>query len=279
MFTIIITTFYPQNLRMSLTRLKWLNFDFNLIIHNDNPDISLTRKMVKEYGYDGAVIILNEEKNQGCYLSRINSIKYMLTYLKNTTHFIFCDDDDILLFPDRSDHVVTNQHAFTVFRLREQLSLMVEDPREAIEKLRNLNDERIVYDERPKMGCVGVTYRTELWEEMMPYLDAFFPILARWYKSPRIMEPDDVLLMIWINRYILWSRGTWEGYYYQSPNYAYSLTMLEDRAGRYMVEPQVLDIRYGNHHDESLYAPMKEEFVKLVDEFLRSSQKPKHLLF
>lgn len=265
MVSIIITTYYIDNLHISLFRLKWLNFDYHLIIHNDNPDVILDSRYLKECGYEGSAIIINEHKNLGCYDSRIVSIKYVLDNLKDTTHIIFCDDDDILLNPEFSNKLITNHNALVVSRLRDQLSLMVSKP-----DINNLiNTSEFITDERPKMGCVGVSYKVELFQDLIPVLDKFKPLLSRYHGSERILEPDDVYIMNFIRIYLEKRVGPdfINRCYHYSQNYSYSLTFLEDREGRYFIEPGVNDLRYGSSTNTT-YKDLIDGACKLFSDFI-----------
>lgn len=274
MVTIIITTYYPANLRISLTRLKWLNFDFHLLIHNDNPSIKLTREDIKNYGYEGGVVILNEDRNLGCWDSRMQSVKYVLEYLRDTTHFIFCDDDDVLLYPQFSDNLVTNHNALVTKRLKEQLMLMVPNP-----DIEEVLKSGFVEDERPKMGCVGVSYRVELWRELVPILEEFKPTLSRLYGSDRILEPDDVFYMLLIREYLEWTRPEVDvhTFYTDTDSYSYSLTLLEDRKGRYWVDPNCIDLRYGEVWDGRTYQQRYDELCYAFRDFVMDKEKPQRL--
>ena len=108
MIDIIYLTYKINNLKYSLPALKYLNYNFNLIIHNDNPEIELTKEWLlencelDEIKYN-TLTILNESENVGMLFSRINSFNSV----ENSEYTMFMDDDDYLLvrdLPEFDDH-------------------------------------------------------------------------------------------------------------------------------------------------------------------------------
>lgn len=98
MIDIIYNTYTINNLKFSLKALQDLNYDFNLIIHNDNPEIVLTKEWLLEncelnkIKYN-KLTILNEDENVGMLFSRIKSFRA----IENSEYTLFMDDDDYLL--------------------------------------------------------------------------------------------------------------------------------------------------------------------------------------
>lgn len=109
MIDIIYITYHIDNLKFSLKALQDLNYEFNLIIHNDNPNVKLTKEWLLEnceldkIKYN-KLTILNEDKNVGMLFSRINSFRA----IENSEYTLFMDDDDYLLIkelPNFTDYV------------------------------------------------------------------------------------------------------------------------------------------------------------------------------
>lgn len=101
MIDIIYITYHIDNLKFSLKALQDLNYDFNLIIHNDNPEIKLTKEWLLENCELNKIpykklTILNEDENVGMLFSRINAFKS----IENQEYTLFMDDDDYLLVKD-----------------------------------------------------------------------------------------------------------------------------------------------------------------------------------
>lgn len=99
---IMYNTYHINNLKYSLKALQQLNYEFNLIIHNDNPNIILTQQWLTEHcelnkiKYNNLTII-NESVNVGMLFSRINSFRSIDQHSEYT---MFMDDDDYLLITD-----------------------------------------------------------------------------------------------------------------------------------------------------------------------------------
>lgn len=109
MIDIIYITYHIDNLKFSLKALQDLNYEFNLVIHNDNPNVKLTKEWLLEnceldkIKYN-KLTILNEDKNVGMLFSRINSFRA----IENSEYTLFMDDDDYLLIkelPNFTDYV------------------------------------------------------------------------------------------------------------------------------------------------------------------------------
>lgn len=265
MIAIIILTYHPANLRISLSRLRWLDFDFFLLVHNDNPLHQLSSSDLFNYGLPDNIPfkILNEKKNLGCFDSRLESVRYLIENYKDVTHFMFCDDDDTLLYPKIHDTAwISNQRGVTVHRLKEVLELLVPKPK--------VHFNEFIKDEGIKAGCVGPVYRTSLWGLLIPVIDKFKPKLYEWYGSSRVMETDDIYYAIMIRNLLMRNYGTLNGFFHDFDSYGYALTLLEDRVGRYHVEPGVRDLRYGVWDGKTTYEQMATEFILIFGKFLKT---------
>lgn len=100
-FDIIYLTYHIENLKFSLRALQDINYQFNLIIHNDNPKIKLTKSWLLEncelnkIKYNELTII-NEDTNVGMLFSRIKAFRSV----QNSKYTLFMDDDDYLYIQD-----------------------------------------------------------------------------------------------------------------------------------------------------------------------------------
>lgn len=96
--TIIILTYHVENLILCIPQLKFLNFDFNLLVHNDNPKYEISPMAVKQYGYDGVIHVINETENQGMLKSRMKCLDYIIDNPELESEYVIFSDDDDLLF-------------------------------------------------------------------------------------------------------------------------------------------------------------------------------------
>lgn len=138
MITIIYNTFYIDNLRFSLKYLSKVNYEYNLIIHNDNPDVILTEEFLKEFceletlKYNN-LILINQQENKGMLFSRIEAFKYIYN---DTEYVLYMDDDDLLLIydlPEFSEFMCYRYNAYFVKKYRELYSILTNKPLPNIE--------------------------------------------------------------------------------------------------------------------------------------------------
>ena len=71
-----LTTYYNENLIISMSGLARLGKNITLVIHNDNPDIKLSRRRIRHMGFQGRLHIINSDYNKGTLDSRLEIIKY-----------------------------------------------------------------------------------------------------------------------------------------------------------------------------------------------------------
>ena len=264
-----VTTFYLPNLRISLSSIQRYikqnqRYCFNLLVSNDNPNFTLTEEFVSKFidlSLLKKVVVLNTDKNLGCFHNRIKCIKTAYKEFPNCKNFMFVDDDDVVLNPSfDTDNFWANHRAVVTHRLLEVLTL-IDEP------VVNLQNKNFEYEEW-KSGCVGNVFNLSLFHQFITDAEDWFPELYKIYGSERIMEPDDVI--IW-HMWFVWIGNTF-GNYPEKQDYvdrfSYSLTYLEDRLGRYYVEPGICDLRYGEYDGHShyfdLYNPIWNEFDRYM---------------
>lgn len=105
---IAITTFDLDALRISLPSLNRCGRGITLVIHNDNPECSLTPRIVRQVGWHGRVHIINSDKNVGELESRIKVVEFVRENKIRADWMIFVNDDDVLLdaeIPNVSDNI------------------------------------------------------------------------------------------------------------------------------------------------------------------------------
>lgn len=94
---IAITTYDIDALRLSIPAVRRCARDTTLVIHNDNPDIELSRDFVRKLGWRGALHIINEKNNLGEFESRIATLEYIDNEKIPCKWILFVDDDDALI--------------------------------------------------------------------------------------------------------------------------------------------------------------------------------------
>ncbi|MDR2413172.1 MAG: hypothetical protein LBD50_03095 [Rickettsiales bacterium] len=281
MLTLCVLTYYPENLLISLSRLRgYRDYPFKLLIHNDNPAQRISWNYINGIlcRPDVPIFIHNNEKNIGCLNSRLNSIRLMKeSPALQSKWFIFIDDDDVLLEPRLIDgHApVLNHNALVVRRLREVLSL-IRDPHY------HTGRSEFMHEEKPKDGCVGIPYDMRTYFEFYDKIQGFLPTLYKIYGTEKVMEPDDVILMymfrIFLENKLNLTTAQMPEYMarFAQNSYSYALTYLEERRGRYEIAAGIADLRYGNNPTgisyESLYNDISGAFYKYLG--IRNRQAP-----
>lgn len=125
MIDIIYITYHIDNLKFSLRALQDLNYNFNLVIHNDNPEIELTEKWLinncelEKIKYNNLTII-NETVNVGMLFSRINAFRS----IKNSEYTLFMDDDDYLLIKDLPEFTDYVYYRYQCYKVNTELELV-----------------------------------------------------------------------------------------------------------------------------------------------------------
>lgn len=153
-----LTTYYNENLMISLSGLSRFGKGAILIIHNDNPDTKITRRQIKDMGYKGRLYIINSSHNIGLLNSRLAIIDFVKQHRIAAGWFIFVDDDDILLNLDipkiKSNHFAIIQNMAVIrTRLRDVLCAMMHPKDIQI-------DNQNIYMVRPHIGLAGTLVRT-----------------------------------------------------------------------------------------------------------------------
>jgi hypothetical protein len=152
-------------------------------------------------------------------------------------------------------------HAVVTHRLLEVLTLINEP-------VINLNNKHIEYEEW-KAGIVGNAFDLKQYHRFICDAEGWFPELYKIYGSERIMEPDDMILH---NMWLVWVGNTYGNYgeYHENiDRFSYSLTYLEERLGRYYVEPGVCDLRYGEYDGHSRYADLYNPIWNEFDRYMK----------
>lgn len=280
----IVTTYNISNLFMSLTSIKlyykrmWKP-DIAVLINNDNPLTPVTEEYVKFIlGNDIKSYIYNTDINRGCFGNRISAINNA-NELK-PKHIFFLDDDDIVLLPVFNfNELQSTGHGLLTHRLKEQFDLLVNP-------IPDMTNTYYELEER-KLGNVGVALKFDEYYKFIKNLEGFLPEIYNIYGSNKIFEPDDVIFMNlwyeWIffnfcpdkcseNGHVLEDvEYLWDNYIHTPDIFTYSLTLIEDRHGRYdNLDPNICDLRYGLEWDgKTTYADIINPMICGYYNYLR----------
>jgi len=100
---VAITTFDIDALRISLPPLRRFGRNITLVIHNDNPNVDLTSRAVRQMGWRDRAHIINSGTNIGELESRIRVVEFIRDNNIAGDWIVFVNDDDVLLGVDVPD--------------------------------------------------------------------------------------------------------------------------------------------------------------------------------
>ncbi len=126
--TVIITVYNFDALRMSVPVLRRCGHGFDLVVCNYNSNITLTRKRMRHIGWRRRVYIVNADKCNGEFESRIHAIEFIKLKGIKSDWILFLGENDVLLdvsvpvidpgvFAILQRHVVLSQHVGDIFKI------------------------------------------------------------------------------------------------------------------------------------------------------------------
>lgn len=154
-----LTTYYIENLMISLSGLARLAKRAVLVIYNDNPETPLSKRDVRRMGYEGEVYIINSEHNMGLLRARMEIIDFVKKHKISSDWFVFANDDDVLLNVDvpnigQNHFAIIQNMAVVRSRLIDVLRIMHNPDNYTI-------DDENIYLVRPHIGMIGTLVRME----------------------------------------------------------------------------------------------------------------------
>lgn len=153
-----LTTYYTENLAISISGLSHISDSFSLIIYNDNPNVRVTASEIRGYGYMGSLQIINGVNNIGLLRARLAILDAVRSRKHVPEWMVFVDDDDILL---NGDIPSVSQNNFAVIQNMVVLRTRLRD---VLRVMSNPNDYQVdnenVYLVRPHVGLAGTLIRT-----------------------------------------------------------------------------------------------------------------------
>lgn len=192
-----LTTYYNENLMISVSGLARLGKQAILIIHNDNPDTKVTRRQIRNIGYAGKLYIINSEHNTGLRNSRLAIIDFVKQRKLSTKWFIFLDDDDTLLNLDVPD--VTKNH-FAIIQNMAVIRTRLIDVLRAIKSPNNIvPDNENIFIVRPHVGLAGTMIRTEYLLQLGDILHEIHTQISDIDESLKFRPPVDISMWSALN--------------------------------------------------------------------------------
>lgn len=188
-----LTTYYNENLAISVPALGRLHKKIHLIIYNDNPNNKLHKRDIRKLGYCGKLHIINTHENVGQLRARLNILEYAQKKHAKSTWFTFVDDDDVLLNANIPN--VSSRH-FAVIQNMAVIKNRLVDVLRIMKKPTDFTvDDENIYIVRPHVGMSGTLVRMSAVLQMMQTLNQIRTEISDIDASLSFRPPVD--LMMW----------------------------------------------------------------------------------
>ncbi len=192
-----LTTFYSENLMISLSGLARLGKRAILIIHNDNPQTKVTKRDVRRMGYDGDVHIINSGYNVGLLRARLAIIDYVKKHRINSDWFVFVNDDDVLLNLDIPN---VGQNHFAIIQNMAVVRTRLIDVLRIIKNPDNFTiDDENIYMVRPHIGIIGTLVRMDYIFKLADILQSASVAISDIDESLGFRPPVDMMMWSALN--------------------------------------------------------------------------------
>lgn len=192
-----LTTYYNENLMISMSGMAQLGKHVTIIIHNDNPETKITRRKIRNMGYKGKLYIINSEHNVGLRNARLNIIDFIQQHNIHADWFVFSDDDDILLNVDVPS--VGKNHFALIQNMAVIRTRLIDVLRVIKDKNNFFIDNENIYLVRPHVGLAGTMVRTEYVLKMAYVLHKIHPQISDIDESINFRPPVDMMMWSTLN--------------------------------------------------------------------------------
>lgn len=212
-----LTTFNNDMLKLSVPALSRLRGKFCLVVYNDNPTTTVSRRDIRRLGYRGRLRVINGTENVGVLRARMAIVGAVAKMPINPQWILFVNDNDILVNTDipsvSTDVFAIMQNAVSLRRRVGDLLSAVNNPETC-----TADGENIVLI-RPFTGICGVPVRfgvmRGLCNTIMPNIDKFQEI----DDSLDFLPPFDVIMWSMVNIYARYKNPSASPIYMDTVNY------------------------------------------------------------
>lgn len=196
---VAMTTFYNENLGISIPGLRHIRKKFTLIIFNDNPDTKLTPRHIRRLGYRGKSIIMNCNANLGTMGARLAIMNAICKMSRRPQWTLFVDDDDILL---NCDVPPVNKNNFAVIQNSVEIRHRVIDLMRVMKCPQDfcVDDENVVLN-TPHIGLAGTLVRTDVIVGAAEIINTIANDADIITATLGFRPPFDAIMWSWINMY------------------------------------------------------------------------------
>ena len=192
-----ITTFNNEMLRVSVPWIGKIRQKFTLVIYNDNPMATITRRQIRRLGYCGDLIIINSDENVGQFRARMAIVDTAREI--HPKWIIFCDDDDILSDTDipnvADDNFAIIQNSIILRHRVDNLLRVMDNPTDF-----DIDGENVELV-RPHMGLAGTPVRASVLFGLAKILPDMYDTIARIDEKFEFYPPVDAMMWNFVNIY------------------------------------------------------------------------------
>lgn len=194
-----LTTFHNEMLRVSVPPLAKFARNIFLIIHNDNPGTTITKRHIRKLGYRGKLYIINASKNIGLMGGRLAILDAVKKLKIKSNWMMFADDDDIVTdidIPTAPDHNFAVMQNMAIIRSRLiDLFQIMDDPANCI------TDEENIVTERPHVGMAGTLVRTDIVLKLGKRIRGMIDAIEQIDATLGHRVPVDAIMWSYLNMY------------------------------------------------------------------------------
>lgn len=193
---VAVTTFDSDALRISLAPIARLGRKIILIVHNDNPEVALTSRMVRHMGWRGRVHIINSDKNVGELESRIRIVEYVRENNIRGDWITFVNDDDVLLDSDAPN---IPDNVFAILYNATTISEKITD----IFKISPSWTNGTKYGKTgPHFSILGTMVRRNIMLEYCDFLRTNLEMIYEFINSVKYYPPFDAMMWSGLNAFV-----------------------------------------------------------------------------
>ncbi len=192
-----LTTFNNEMLQISVPALGKLHQKFMLIIHNNNPTTTVSRRQIRRLGYCGDLQIINANENIGELRARIEIVKTARE--TNPTWIVFCNDDDLLIDLEiphvANDNFAVIQNAVVLKHRISDLLRVMSNPLDF-----DIDGENVTLL-RPNVGIAGTPIRATVLFGLVKVLQQIINDISKLDEKLNFYPPIGAMMWNFINIY------------------------------------------------------------------------------
>lgn len=192
-----LTTFDNEMLRVSVPMLGKIRQKFTLIIYNDNPMTTITRRQIRRLGYCGDLRVINTNENMGLFRARMEIVN--AAHDLDAGWIIFCDDDDLLMdieIPNVSDdNFAIIQNALILHHRVGDLLRAMNNPSEI-----DVDGENVELA-RPYVAMAGTPVRADILFGVARMNSGFYDAIKKLDDKLEFVPPVDAMMWRFVNAY------------------------------------------------------------------------------